>query len=106
MATDVPFVAAGHEQRREKYTVAGWGRTWKPNQPLQAHSPPRVQPKSHRAKRAVSKNRDQNDGSLKEIFERMMRMAAESGWEVTDTDEEADKSDVVARKPKKTIMFL
>jgi len=36
----------------------------------------------------------------------MMRMAAESGWEVTDTDEEADKSDVVAREPKKMIMFL
>jgi hypothetical protein len=36
----------------------------------------------------------------------MMRMAAESGWEVTDTDEEADKSDIVAQEPKKTIMFL
>jgi hypothetical protein len=33
-------------------------------------------------------------------------MAAELGLEVTDTDEEADKSDVVAWEPKRMIMFL
>jgi hypothetical protein len=36
----------------------------------------------------------------------MMRMAAELGWEVTDTDEEANKSDIVAQELKKRIMFL
>jgi hypothetical protein len=33
-------------------------------------------------------------------------MAAELGWEVTDTDEEADKSDIVAWELKKMIMLL